>query len=62
MDTEVPLPQIARQSVYPLYIYIRDKSKACLMRALLWFIGIPCMITLGMIRFVMKVCHNASLT
>ena len=48
-------------SIY-LSIYIRDKSKACLMRALLWFIGIPCMITLGMIRFVMKVCHNASLT
>ena len=43
------------------YIYIRDKSKACLMRALLWFIGIPYNITLGMIKFVMKVCLNASL-
>ena len=41
---------------------IRDKSRACLMRALLWFIGIPYKITLGMVRFVLKVCHNASLT
>ena len=52
---------VSKMATY-IYIYIRDKSKACLMRALLWFIGIPCMITLGMIRFVMKVCHNASLT
>ena len=41
---------------------IRDKSKACLMRALLWFIGIPYKITVGMIRSVKKVCHNASRT
>ena len=40
----------------------RDKSRACLMRALLLFIGIPYKITLRMIRFVMKVCRNASLT
>ena len=32
------------------------------MRALLWFIGIPNKITLEMIKFVMKVCHNASRT
>ena len=45
-----------------IYLYIRDKSRACLMRALLWFIGIPYKITLEMIKFVMKVCHNASRT
>ena len=45
-----------------IYLSIRDKSKACLMRALLLFIGIPYKITLRMIRFVMKVCQNASLT
>ena len=43
-------------------INIRDKSRACLMRALLWFIGIPYKITLKMIGFVMKVCHDASRT
>ena len=41
---------------------IRDKSKACLTRALLWFIGIPYKITPVMIRFVMKVCYDASIT
>ena len=32
------------------------------MRALLWFIGIPYKITVGMIRSVKKVFHNASRT
>ena len=47
-----------------LYIYLSvTKAIAGLhIRALLWFIGIPYKITLGMIRFVMKVCHNVSLT
>ena len=61
MRPQESAPFARKKSRIYIYISIRDKSKACLMRALLWFIGIPYNITLGMIKFVMKVCLNASL-
>ena len=45
-----------------LSISYKRQKQSLSYRALLWFIGIPYKITLEMIRFVMKVCHNASRT